>query len=226
MSTILAPRDFEGSVVWKRALLASGFVSSLVYIATDIAGGMSYDGYSFASQAVSELMARGAPSEPLVDPLFMLYNAFVLAFGLGLVLARSDRAAQWVGMLLVVYGVLGFTGPTLFEMNQRGTDSVAGDTPHIALTAIIALLLLLAIGTGAFALGKRFRVFSFSALLVMIVAGVLTVPFGARIAAGEPTPGFGILERVCIYAGLAWVAAYSLAQFRRMGRPGARSAKR
>ena len=56
----------------RQVLLLSGILSSLLYITTDVLGGLRYPGYSFTSQAISELMATGAPSEAFVDPLFLL----------------------------------------------------------------------------------------------------------------------------------------------------------
>jgi len=47
----------------RQLLLGCGALSSLLYVATDVLGGTRYEGYSFSSQAVSELMAIGAPSE-------------------------------------------------------------------------------------------------------------------------------------------------------------------
>jgi hypothetical protein len=55
----------------RKALLVSGILSSLLYVAIDVLGGMRYEGYSFTSQAISELMATGAPSEAFVDALFI-----------------------------------------------------------------------------------------------------------------------------------------------------------
>jgi ABC-type transport system involved in cytochrome c biogenesis permease subunit len=119
------------------------------------------------------------------------------------------------GALLIAYALVGFTGPTLFEMHPRGSGPQGGDTPHIILTGVIVLLTLLAIVFAAFALGKRFRVYSFATLGVLIVFGALTAPFGARLAAGQPTPGFGILERVNIYSSLLWTAVLATALLRR-----------
>ena len=93
----------------REALLVCGILSSLLYVATDILGGLRYEGYSFTSQAISELMAVRAPSEAFVDPL------------------------------LIAYSAAGFTGPTLFEMHPRGTAGVAADTPHIVLTAVLVV---------------------------------------------------------------------------------------
>lgn len=206
----------SGSMV-RRVLLSCGILSSLLYAATDVLGGMRYEGYSFTSQAISELMATGAPSEPFVDPLFIIFGVLALAFGVGVIreAAGRNRALRITGALLIGYAAAGFSGPTLFEMHQRGTDSLAGDTPHIVITAVLVLLMLGAIGFGAFALGKRFRIYSFATLLTTIVFGALAAPYGARLAVGEPTPGFGIIERINIYATLLWVAVLAVALLRR-----------
>jgi CubicO group peptidase (beta-lactamase class C family) len=201
----------------RRALLLCGVLSSLLYLATDVIGGLSYDGYSFTSQAVSELMAIGAPSERVVDPLFVVYGLLVTAFGIGVMREgiRSGRALTVTGALLIGYAVIGLTGPTLFEMHQRGTSNLAGDRAHIAVTAVLVVLLVASIAVAASTLGKRFRWYSFATLLVMVVAGATSASYGARLAAGEPTPGFGIIERVDIYASLLWVAVLAVMLLRR-----------
>jgi CubicO group peptidase (beta-lactamase class C family) len=201
----------------QRLLLACGVLSSLLYVVTDVLGGMRYRGYSFTSQAVSELMAIGAPSESFVDPLFIAYGVLALAFGVGVYLkgAGRSRALRIAGALLMGHAALGFTGPTLFEMQQRGAGTPGGDTPHIALTGALVLLSLLAIGFAAVALGRRFRIYSYATLLTLVVLGALSAPYGARLAAGQPTPGFGIVERVLIYSSMLWVAVLSVALLRR-----------
>jgi hypothetical protein len=100
-------------------------------------------------------------------------------------------------------------------MRPRGTGSIATDLPHIILTGVLVLLTLLAIGVGAFAFGRRFRVYSVATFLTMIVLGVLSAPNGARLSAGLPTPGFGIVERINIYASLLWIAVLAVALLRR-----------
>jgi CubicO group peptidase (beta-lactamase class C family) len=100
-------------------------------------------------------------------------------------------------------------------MNRRGAASLHSDAPHIILTGGLVLLMLLAIGSGASALGPRFRTYSFATLVTVIVFGALTAPYGARLAAGLPTPGFGILERISIYSTLLWLAVLAVALLRR-----------
>jgi hypothetical protein len=54
--------------------------------------------------------------------------------------------------------------------------------------------------------------------------GALSAPYGVRLAAGEPTPGLGILERAMTYSSLLWVAALALALLRRPAPRGAATA--
>ena len=208
----------------RQALLIAGVFSSVLYVFTDIAGGLRYPGYSFTSQAISELMARGAPSETFVDPLFLACSLFAVGFGVGVFLqGRWNRSLRITGALLTVYALLGATGPTLFEMDQRGVGTLQGDAPHIILTAIIALLLMLAIGIGASSMGARFRTYSFVSLFIVAFFGALTGTFANQLAAGQPTPDMGIIERVCIYAATLWIAVLGTALIRRPGRSDIRS---
>jgi len=209
-------RAFDGAVrherTTERILLACGILSSVLYVATDVLGGLSYPGYSFNAQAVSELGAIGAPSKPLVDTLFVGYDLLALFFGLGVFRAGAtgNRPLRLAGAMLIAYGAVGFAaavfgGPTLFAMHPRG-GSVSSDALHILLTAVLVLLLLLSTGFGAFALGRRFRWYSLATMATSIIAGAFTTRFPPRMEAGLPTPGFGIIERVDIYSSLLWIA--------------------
>jgi hypothetical membrane protein len=206
----------RGNSLVQPMLLWSGIISSLLYVVTDVLGGLRYDGYSFTSQAISELMAVGAPSETFVDPLFILYGVLAAAFGIGVVQEETrQRRLRIAGVLLTAYAIIGLTGPLFFEMSPRGAGGAGSDSAHIVLTAVLVLLLLLAVGVGATALGRQFRAYSWATLLTVIVFGAVSASFGARLAAGQTTPGFGIIERVHVYAFLLWVAVFAIALLRR-----------
>ncbi len=209
------PASTSNSMVQK-ILLACGVLSSLLYLATDIAGGLRYGGYSFWSQAISELAAVGAPSQAFVVPLFLAYGVLALAFGYGVFreAARTDRALRMTAALLIAYGGLGLTGFTLFPMQQRGVGSLESDLPHIVITAVIVVLLLLAMVFGAFALGRKFRVYSFATIFTILIFAALSALYAARLSAGQPTPGFGIVERVDVYSFLIWVGVFAVALLR------------
>jgi hypothetical protein len=49
----------------RKALLVCGILSSLLYVVMNVFVPMQWQGYSSASQTVSELSAIGAPTRPL-----------------------------------------------------------------------------------------------------------------------------------------------------------------
>lgn len=197
-------------------LLACGLFSSLLYVAADLVGGTRYPGYDFTAQAISELGAVGAPSKSIADPMFLGYNVFVLLFAVGVLreAARRGRALGPAGGLLLLYGAVGLPG-VFFSMQPRGAGSLETDLPHLVLTGVLVVLMLLAMGFGGFALGWRFRRYSLATIALVIAFGAWAGTYAARVAANLPTPGLGIVERVVVYAWLLWVAVLSVALLRR-----------
>jgi hypothetical protein len=180
-----------------------------------------------SSQAVSELMARGAPTKGLVDPLFMLYDVLALGFGVGVWMsAPGNRPLRITAGCLIAYAVLGLPGPLLFPMNLRGSAEAAGDVPHIVLTGVLVLLIIGAQVSGAFALGRRFRLYTFATLAASLLLGVLTSIQAKGIATGGATPSIGLLERAEIGASLLWFALLALALLRATERLAARAPRR
>jgi hypothetical protein len=99
-------------------------------------------------------------------------------------------------------------------MHLRGSVFTLTDTLHIVWTAVTVLLMFFAIGFGAAAFGKRFRLYSIATLVIFLVFGALTGIAGPRIAADLPTPCVGVWERINIAVFLAWVVALALAFWR------------
>ncbi|HZA98643.1 MAG TPA: DUF998 domain-containing protein, partial [Gemmatimonadales bacterium] len=100
-------------------------------------------------------------------------------------------------------------------MHMRGTEPTLTDTLHIVWSIVTVLLMALAIGFAAAALGKRFRLYSTATLLIFVVFGALTGLDGPRIAANLPTPWIGIWERVNIGVWLVWVVVLAITLLRR-----------
>jgi ABC-type transport system involved in cytochrome c biogenesis permease subunit len=117
-------------------------------------------------------------------------------------------------MLLMLYMVVG-SGTSIFPIHVRGTATLADEMPHIiaGLTATTVMLITMIVGSTA--LGRKFRIFSWTTLASVLVFGALTVPSGMKLAANEPTPGMGLLERLAYYSMLVWIAGLSLALLRR-----------
>ena len=201
----------------RKALLLAGALSSVLYLAIDVIGGMRYEGYSFLSQTISELSAIGAPTRTLVVMLGLAYSALVIAFGWGVRRsAGSARALRIAGGLLVAYGMMGLLWP-FAPIHMRGVEPGLTDALHIALTAVTLLILLAAVGFAAAAFGAAFRLYSGLTLITLVVFGALTALDAPRIAANLPTPWVGLLERVDVYAFMAWVVVLSGALLRAAG---------
>jgi len=207
----------------RRPLLTCGIISTLLYVGADILAAMLYDGYSYASQAISELSAVGAPTRPLLSLTGTAYLLLVIAFGCGVLLAAGrKRTLRVVGILLIGYGLVGFAW-RFAPMHQREVLAAGGgsqaDIMHLVLSAIDILLYFLIIGFGGAAFGKRFRVYSIATILVVLVFGALTGLEGPRIAANLPTPWVGVWERIMLFSPMLWIAVLAALLLRIDQRP-------
>ncbi|MGB9179067.1 MAG: DUF998 domain-containing protein [Pyrinomonadaceae bacterium] len=196
----------------RKVLLICGILSSLLYVAMNVFVPIGWEGYSFASQTVSELSAIGAPTRQLWLLLVIPYTLLVAAFGWGVWLAAGrNRALRVVGGLMIAHAIIGLFWP---PMHLRGAEFTLTDTLHIVFSIVTVLIFMLEIVAGAAAFGKRFRFYSIGTMLILIVFGVLTGLDGPRIAANLPTPWVGIWERISIGAFMLWVVVLALTLLR------------
>lgn len=198
----------------RRVLLLCGIVSSLLYFGADILAAMLYHGYSYTSQTISELSAIGAPTAPLLSVTGNVYLVLTVAFGLGVwISAGKKRALRITGILLIIYGLVGFAWP-FAEMHQREVLAAGGgtmsDTMHLVLGAVDSLLFFLIIGFGNGASNKRFRLYSIATIIVMIVFGTLMSMDTPQVGVNGPTPWLGITERVTIFGAMLWILVLSV----------------
>ena len=168
-----------------------------------------YEGYSPISQVPSELTAIGAPTQRLWALLGPIYTVLVAAFGWGVWRsAGRNRTVRIVGGLVLAYASLGFLWP-FAPMHQREVLAAGGgtlsDTMHVVLGGVTVFLMFLAIGFGATAFGKRFRLYSIATIVVLLVFGGLTFLEAPRLQANLPTPWIGLWERINISVFLLWV---------------------
>jgi hypothetical protein len=206
-SAVASPKRDASHESRRKALLVCGIVSSLLFGAMIVT--IRFEGYSLVSQVPSELTAIGAPTRALWMWLGSAYTVLVAAFGWGVwQSAGRNRAVRIVGGLMLAYGSLGLLWP-FAAMHQREVLAAGGgtwsDTMHLVLGGVTVLLMFLAIGFGASALGKRFRLYSIVSGVLLITFGALTFVDAPRLEAGLPTPWIGLWERINIGVFLAWV---------------------
>jgi pimeloyl-ACP methyl ester carboxylesterase len=203
--------------VVRKALLACGIVSSLLYIAMNVFVPMQWVSYSSFSQTISELSAIDAPTRPLWVPLGIVYTLLVAAFGVGLWRsAHRNRPLRVVGGLLVASGLIGLGW---LPMHQRAVLAAGGgtltDTMHIVWAVITVTLMMFEMGFAAAAFDKQFRRYSIATMFVLFVFGALTFRSAPGVAANLPTPWLGVWERINVLGFMLWQGVLAIALLRR-----------
>ncbi len=118
----------------RKALLICGILSSLLFVGTDILAGTLYAGYSFTSQAISELFAIGAPTSGLVVLLFTVCDVLLVTFALGVWLSAGlNRALSVMALMIVGNAVNGLVLWNFFPMHMRGVEATFTGTMHVTL---------------------------------------------------------------------------------------------
>lgn len=199
----------------RKLLLSCGAISSVLYlIAIDVITPLQHPGYhNFTSQMVSELMAVGAPTRHLLIWLLTPYNLLVFAFSAGVwASAQGRHLVRLTATALVGYGIVSTAGLFFFPMDLRGTVGSQRDARHIAATFVMSIFIVAVMAFGAFAQGKRFRLYSLATIAIVVVFGTLA-GFLARPMPG-PTPGLGLAERINIYATMLWMASLAASLWR------------
>lgn len=159
------------------------------------------------SQAISELMERGAPAKSSVDPLLLLYHGLVVPFAWGLHRGLSPGRSDHAGPLLI--GLAGAAGVvlTLFFPCDPGCApfvSVRG-TLHI----FIAVPMGFAILIGIWLTGRRLRDHAGRARHARWTAGLGVALAVVTVGLAE-TSVVGLAERLLTWAYLQWYAVTGL----------------
>ncbi len=196
-----------------RLLLVCGILAPLIYIGSDIIAGMSWHGYSFFSQSVSELRGIGAPTRSFLVPILFIYALLEIAFGSGIwIVSSGKRASRIVGALLIGLGLLDLN--PLTPLNASETASSMTNILHILATVLTVLFILLIIGFGAFTNGKWFRFYSIVTLFTVLVAGIVTFLEASQSTTIQPIPWLGVTERLNIYGYMVWLAVLAITLLR------------
>ena len=202
----------------RKVLLVCGIIAPLLYFGTDMLAGMLYPGYSFTSQAISELFAIGAPTSSLVVPLFTLCSMFGLAFAVGVWLSEAAAAAsdgrnrllRIMALMLAGNAINGLVLWNIFPMHMRGSEVTFTDTMHITLAGTGVAFVVLALGIGIAVFRKRFRLYSIATMVMLFAPGIMTFLSVLQVAAAaqSTTPWLGLEERISTYVYDLWQAVF------------------
>jgi len=196
----------------RRILVTCGIAAPILYVVTAITGAaLRPNAYSHIVNAISELLSNGAPNKEILDIVFNIYNALLLAFAIGAFssLSNGPRLGRIAMGILTGIQVLSFSWG-FFPMDPLGTEATFAGTMHNVLGGVVALAtivmpLLMGLGFRHASELKRYRVFSFIASGVIFVSGLSGV-----ILAGQGVQVFGLFERITIGSYEAWMLITAL----------------
>lgn len=192
----------------RKVLLLSGIAAAFVYIARDFGAMLTYAGYDFINQVISELSAIDVPSRGVDLAFGWAYGALMVLFGLGIWLsAENKRPLKITGASVIAASIFGTFWP---PMHMRGQPPTLTDTFHIVWTAGWFGFTVFAMGFACAALGRRFTYYTIATVAAMLLFGFLTGWQGAHLAANQATPGIGIYERINIGVFLLWQVALAV----------------
>ena len=160
------------------------------------------------SNSISELQLTGTPTKSLLDPWEgWVYSALSFAFGVGIWLsAQGSRSLRVVGALMILPAAASPLWLLFGEANLAA---------HLALAVMGIGGWLGAMGFGAAALGKRFRIYSLVSLGLVVGFFALGFSYVPEANAGQPTPFLGLFERIGFSAYFVWLTVLAAALWRR-----------
>lgn len=194
-----------------RLMGSCGVLAAAAFALPDGLGIALTPDYSAWSDAISELVERGAAAKHVVDPVLLLYHALVIPFAFGLHRAIYPRAAMPVGPVML--GLAGLPGVilTLFFPCDTGCEPLVSlrGTLQIFIAIPMGLTILIAIWLvgGAMRVSPQWhRLAGYSRATAIAGAGLAAV----TIVLAE-TDQVGLFERLLTWSYLQWYIATRLA---------------
>ena len=196
----------------RRALLVCGIVAAVLRVGTDIVVGSRWEGYSYASQSISELGAFGSPTRTLLVPFEILHACLMAAFAFGVwQSAHGGRAVRAIAVLLAASAIISL-GVLLFLPMTIGESGVASaGAVHVVLMACGVMCFLLAMAFGAAGFRNWFRWLSIGVLAAYVLLTVLGAVVLPRILSSPGGASVGIQERTMVSGYLVWVVMLATA---------------
>lgn len=191
----------------RKTLLFCGLVAPVLYVVTAIVGAaLRPNDYSHIVNAISELLSNGAPNKAVLDVVFNIYNALLLAFAIGAYLALKSfpRITRVAMGILIAIQVLSFSWG-FFPMDPMGAEATSAGTMHnilggVVAMATIAIPLLMGLGVKRLPGFYRYAVYSFVSSAIIFISGLTGV-----ILSGQGVQLFGLFERITIGTYEVWI---------------------
>jgi hypothetical protein len=203
--------------MFRKILLYCGLAAPILYVITVIAGAAVRNDYSHIVNAISELISNGAPNKALLDVIFNLYNALLLAFAIGgfIAVKNAHRLCRVAMGIFVGIQILSFSWG-FFPMDPIGSEPTFAGAMHNVLGGVVALAtilmpLLMGLGLRQAKDLHGYVIYSWISSAIIFISGVTGVILG-----GQGFQVFGLMERITIGTYEIWIFVTALNMLRKL----------
>lgn len=199
------------SLIQKLGLL--GIVSFLSYTAAVVFAPLTYPGYNWMAQAVSDLSAANAPSLGLWNQLSALYNVCevvcvtVVCIGIQGQKTKLLRSGIYLFAIMEWVSAIGYR---MFPLSDSGYAGSFQDVMHMVVTVAVVLLSIVSLSIIITAGIKSRNCRSYGVCAGIALGMMLVGAFGMKLV---PAAYFGVVERFSVFAATGFNAALGIHLF-------------
>lgn len=198
------------SLTQKLGLL--GVVSFLSYTAAVVFAPLTYPGYNWMAQAVSDLSAANAPSLALWNQLSALYNACEVVCATVVCIGIQGQKTKLLRSGIYLFAIMEWisaVGYRMFPLSSSGYAGAFQDVMHMVTTALVVLLSIVSLTMIIVAGTKSKNCRSYGVCAAVALAMMLVGAMGMKI----PAEYFGVVERFSVFAATGFNAALGIHLF-------------
>ena len=195
----------------RKILIYCGILAPVLYIITAIVGAALRSDYSHIVNAISELISNDAPNKAILDVVFNIYNALLLAFAIGgyVALKNAHRLCRVAMGIFIGIQILSFSWG-FFPMDPLGSEATFAGTMHnilggVVVLATIIMPLLMGLGLRRADSFQKYANYSFISSTIIIISGLTGVTL-----ASQGIHLFGLFERITIGSYELWIFVTAL----------------
>lgn len=199
------------SLTQKLGLL--GVVSFLSYTAAVVFAPLTYPGYNWMAQAVSDLSAANAPSLALWNQLSALYNACEVVCATVVCIGIQGQKTKLLRSGIYLFAIMEWisaVGYRMFPLSSSGYAGAFQDVMHMVTTALVVLLSIVSLTMIIVAGSKSKNCRSYGVCAAVALAMMLVGAMGMKIV---PAEYFGVVERFSVFAATGFNAALGIHLF-------------